>query len=128
MKETIAKFPISSNTSTEVDSGEGDRPSHTNIIFADCNAVSPATAQQIATYFTEDTFIDGSIIGGPPSEPGKVPIYDPTIYASGKQEVVQRFADVMTKGGLKMGVLPAAIGEASALKMGYAVINLILFP
>ena len=121
IRERLDKLPASNGTDSKNDSKTGDRPPGSPLIFADCNAVSPETVQQIATYFTEDTFVDGSIIGGPPSEPGITPPYDPTFYVSGKADIVKDFAELLTKGGLKVGVLPAKIGEASALKMGYAV-------
>ncbi|KIJ50553.1 hypothetical protein M422DRAFT_99318, partial [Sphaerobolus stellatus SS14] len=119
---------LSKPTSSEVagnvdDQGSGDRPSGTRLVFADCNAVSPATVQQIVGYFTEDTFVDAGIIGGSPSAPGATNVYDPTFYASGKADIVGKFAEVLTRGGLKVTALPAKAGEASALKMGYAGIS-----
>ncbi|KIJ50601.1 hypothetical protein M422DRAFT_777013 [Sphaerobolus stellatus SS14] len=119
---------LSKTTSSEVagnvdDQGFGDRPSGTRLVFVDCNAVSPATVQQIVGYFTEDTFVDAGIIGGSPSAPGATNVYDPTFYASGKADIVGKFAEVLTRGGLKVTALPAKAGEASVLKMGYAGIS-----
>jgi len=66
-------------------------------------------------------FVDGCIIGGPPSAPSVTPAYDPTFYASGAAGAVEGFASVMREGGLKVTTLQAGVGDASALKMGYAV-------
>lgn len=98
-------------------------------VFADCNAVSPKTVQQIAGIFagTGIKFIDASIIGGPPKNS-----YDPTFYASTAAEdrnVLDAFA-ALSKYGLKVSPLTgenAGVGDASALKMSYAVSSLSLY-
>jgi len=83
-------------------------------IFADCNAVSPATARRIAEVFALRgcDFIDAGIIGGPP-RPG----YDPRFYASGPRA---RAIESLRKFGLDIEILDDRIGTASALKMSYA--------
>jgi len=83
-------------------------------VFADCNALDPATVLRIARVVQETgaTFVDGGIIGGPP-KPG----YSPRIYLSG--EGADRVA-VLTKFGLEMPIQPGPIGAASAMKMSYA--------
>ncbi|KAF8574244.1 6-phosphogluconate dehydrogenase C-terminal domain-like protein [Ramaria rubella] len=110
-------------TFEKADSGVGDRPAGMQLIFADCNAVSPASVHQIVTHFSEDAFVDACIIGGPPSIPSESPVYDPTFYASGSPHAVEAFARALTVGGLKVSTLQAGVGDASALKMGYAGIN-----
>lgn len=96
------------------------------LVFADCNAVSPETVKRIAGIFigTGIKFVDASIIGGPPRDG-----YDPTFYASAAAEdrnELEAFA-VLSKYGLKVSPLTgegAGVGDASALKMSYAVSSL----
>ncbi|MGH8013880.1 MAG: DUF1932 domain-containing protein, partial [Candidatus Binataceae bacterium] len=84
-------------------------------IFADCNAVSPATVRQLAATLavTNCRFVDAGIIGGPPSRNGK----GPRFYASG--EYAQELAKLRAYG-IDVAVLDAPIGAASALKLSYA--------
>lgn len=91
--------------------------------FADCNAVNPTTVRRIAALFqgTPIKFVDAGIIGGPPQGD-----YDPSFYASVDPEddaVLDEFAGLKQYG---LNVKPlrgegAGIGDASALKMSYAV-------
>jgi len=80
-------------------------------VFVDANAISPATTRRIATTF--ERFVDGGIVGGPPSSAG-----GPRLYLSGR--------DAGTVPGLFAGttvgarVLSERVGDASALKMAYA--------
>lgn len=94
------------------------------LVFVDCNAVSPKTTKRIASLFepTFIRFVDAGIIGGPPSD-----TYNPTIYASAEKEdedVLDEFAR-FNDFGLKISPLKgdglAGVGDASALKMSYAV-------
>lgn len=94
------------------------------LVFADCNAVNVVTIKNIATLFTSSpiTFLDGCIIGGPPS--GN---YVPTFYGStdpGSERGLKLFEDIVRGSGIKVRVLNgdgSRIGSASALKMSYAV-------
>ena len=94
------------------------------LIFADCNAINVTTVKSIAALFkdTPIAFLDGCIIGGPPS--GN---YVPTFYTSADpkhKDELKRFEDVIGRSGIKARVLNgdgAGIGDASALKMSYAV-------
>jgi L-threonate 2-dehydrogenase len=84
-------------------------------IFVDCNAVSPPSAQRIASVI--DTagcpFVDCGIVGAPPRAD-----YDgPVFYASGAEAA--RFAE-LSQYGLKIRVLDGPLTAASALKMSYA--------
>lgn len=83
-------------------------------IFADCNAVSPATVKRIANVLapTGCAFIDAGIIGGPPRRG-----YDPRFYASGPQVEAMT---ALRRFGLDIAVLDDRIGTASGLKMSYA--------
>jgi 3-hydroxyisobutyrate dehydrogenase-like beta-hydroxyacid dehydrogenase len=87
-------------------------------VFADCNAVAPATVRQIAVPFQAEglPFVDAGIIGPPPA-PGRP---GPRFYASG--EAVGRFEE-LRKFGVDVRPLSKEVGEASALKMTYGGIN-----
>lgn len=93
------------------------------LAFADCNAVNPTTAKRIAALFkgTPIRFVDAGIIGGPPSGS-----YDPVFYASADpadDAVLDEFA-ALKQYGLNVKPLRgegAGVGDASALKMSYAV-------
>ena len=93
------------------------------LAFAACNAVSPETVKRIARVFGGSTvrFVDASIIGGPPSDG-----YDPAFYASAAPEdedALESFVG-LNVWGLRTIALKgegAGVGDASALKMSYAV-------
>jgi len=84
-------------------------------IYVDCNAVHPGTVLRIARVIEETgaTFVDGGIIGGPPTPGSK----GTRIYLSG--EAAPGVA-VLQQYGLEMPVQPGPIGAASAMKMSYA--------
>lgn len=84
-------------------------------VYVDCNAVSPATAEEVAAIVAQTgaPFVDGGIIGGPPREDG----YTPVLYVSGEE--AGRLAP-LREHGLDVRVTPGPIGAASALKMSYA--------
>jgi 3-hydroxyisobutyrate dehydrogenase-like beta-hydroxyacid dehydrogenase len=75
-------------------------------IYVDANAISPSRAQEIAVL--QQRFVDGGIVGGPPTEPGT------TLYLSG--------ADAASVASLFDGSLLEArvVSDASAVKMAYA--------
>ena len=85
-------------------------------VYVDANAVSPATARAVAAAALAGGaagFVDGGIIGLPPSKPGTTRLYLSGDRASG---VAALFA------GSALGAVPIDGGEgaASALKMAYA--------
>jgi putative dehydrogenase len=86
-------------------------------VYVDCNAVSPATMQEIAAIITATgaPVADAGIIGGPPKPAGK----GPAIYASGP--AAARFVALETS--LDIRPIDGPIGAASALKMCYAGLN-----
>ena len=87
-------------------------------LYVDCNAVSTALVKRIAAVVAETgtPFADGSIMGGPPRAG-----YDgPAIYVSG---VSASRVEPLKAGGLKIMLLDAPVGAASALKMSYAAIT-----
>ena len=82
--------------------------------FADCNAVSPQTAEAIHEIMTDagGRFIDASIIGEPPGRGTP-----PRFYVSGEH------ADVMaeiTGKEIDVRLIGDQVGQASAIKMCYA--------
>lgn len=88
---------------------------HARIVYADCNAISPALGARIGAVLAPSgcAYVDAGIIGGPPREDG----YTPKIYVSGPHAA--RVA-ALEAHGLKVPVLDGPIGAASALKMSYA--------
>jgi 3-hydroxyisobutyrate dehydrogenase-like beta-hydroxyacid dehydrogenase len=84
-------------------------------IYVDCNAVSPATAEEIGAVLegTGCRYVDGGIIGPPPVPGGNAT----RIYVSGgAAKQVARLSEF----GVPFPALDAPIGAASALKMSYA--------
>lgn len=84
-------------------------------VYVDCNALHPGTVLRIARVIEETgaTFVDGGIIGGPPTPTSK----GTRIYLSGA--AAPRVAE-LEQYGLEMPVQPGPIGAASAMKMSYA--------
>jgi len=75
-------------------------------IYVDANAISPKRAAEIAAL--QPRFVDGGIVGGPPTEPGT------TLYLSGGEaETVSR----LFSGSL---LATRIVSNASAVKMAYA--------
>jgi putative dehydrogenase len=87
-------------------------------VFADCNAVSPATVRHIHAVVsaTGAEFVDAGIMGLPPGTGGK----DPHIYVAG--ESAAKLA-TLSDYGLDIRVLNGPVGAASALKMAFAGIS-----
>jgi len=84
-------------------------------LFVDANAVSPETAAEVGDAITRGggTFVDGGIVGPPPSKPGTT-----RLYLSG-----QRAADVarlFSGSPMEALVLEGGPGTASAFKASYA--------
>jgi 3-hydroxyisobutyrate dehydrogenase-like beta-hydroxyacid dehydrogenase len=84
-------------------------------LYIDANATSPATARGIAGTVERAgaTFVDGGIIGPPPTKRG-----DARLYLSGGGAA--RAADLFSDSPLEAIALDAPVGAASALKMAYA--------
>jgi hypothetical protein len=80
-------------------------------IYVDANAIAPETARRIGSMFTR--FVDASVIGPPPIEPG-----DTRLYLSG--EDAGTVAEMFAGSNADPRVLGEEIGRASALKMAYA--------
>jgi 3-hydroxyisobutyrate dehydrogenase-like beta-hydroxyacid dehydrogenase len=91
-------------------------------IYADCNAVSPATVRRIAEAITAAgaPFIDAGIIGAAP-HPERP---DTRFYASGPRlSWLEGLAGRGAKGGITVIGLGEEIGRASAIKMAYAALT-----
>ena len=84
-------------------------------LYVDCNAISVAEVERIATIVERagGRFVDGSIIGAPPSEPGP----GPTLYFSG---FYAHELQGLAEAGLVVRMLEGPVGAATALKLSYA--------
>lgn len=87
------------------------------LLYADCNAISPQKAKQVAQIIEEagGQFVDASIIGPPPRIPDQT-----RIYVSGAQ--ADQFAQLQ-RYGLDIRVIGDQVGQASGLKMCYAALT-----
>ena len=83
------------------------------VVFADCNAVSPATVQAIAASLPGVRVVDVGIIGGPP----KADDAGPRLYASGAEAAGLL---PLRDHGIDWRPIDGGIGAASALKLSYA--------
>jgi 3-hydroxyisobutyrate dehydrogenase-like beta-hydroxyacid dehydrogenase len=75
-------------------------------IYVDANAISPQRAREVAAL--QPRFVDGGIVGGPPTEPGT------TLYLSGSD--ADDVAALFAGSPLRTRV----VANASGLKMAYA--------
>ena len=84
-------------------------------VFVDANAVAPGTTRKIAKIVSDGgaTFIDGGIIGLPPTAHGSTRLY---LSGAGGNKIAALFQGTL----LEAIALDAPIGAASALKMAYA--------
>jgi 3-hydroxyisobutyrate dehydrogenase-like beta-hydroxyacid dehydrogenase len=82
------------------------------VVFADCNATSPATAEKLATIIEEagGTFIDVGIIGGTPTRRENFPM----LATSGAKAVL---LDELDGKGVKILNVGLRIGQGSAIKI-----------
>lgn len=88
-----------------------------NLLYADCNAISPGTTLRLAGIIEEagGRFIDASIVGGPPKVGSKT-----RFYASGPHAI--HFAELRALG-LNAMVMGDRVGQAAAIKMCYAALT-----
>ena len=90
-------------------------------LFIDANAISPATAREVALMVEEGgaTYIDGGIIGSPPTSPSPSTAAGTTrLYLSGPQADAVR--GLFDGTALDARVITAGLWSASAVKMAYA--------
>jgi len=82
-------------------------------IYVDANAIAPERTRQIGQLF--DRFIDASVIGLPPTEPGTT-----RLYMSGPAALTTQVQQAWADSHFDARVVGSEIGAASALKMAYA--------
>ncbi len=84
-------------------------------LYLDANAISPGTAAEVASVVCAGgaTYVDGGIIGGPPTEHGTTRLY---LSGSHAHQVAYEFLDTR----LEAIVLESGAYAASATKMVYA--------
>jgi 3-hydroxyisobutyrate dehydrogenase-like beta-hydroxyacid dehydrogenase len=82
-------------------------------LFVDANAIAPQTARAIAAERGDSTFVDGGIIGPPPTSPGTT-----RLYLSGS--AARMVADLFANTAVDAHVVSETVGAASAVKMTYA--------
>jgi 3-hydroxyisobutyrate dehydrogenase-like beta-hydroxyacid dehydrogenase len=84
-------------------------------IYVDANAIAPASAREIARAIEAAgaSFVDGGIIGPPPSAPGRTRLY---LCGGARQKIAALFDPT----DVQAVALDGEIGAASALKMAYA--------
>ncbi len=94
------------------------RNTRTELLFVECNAISPQTVRRIGAMLTAAgaRFVDAGIIG-PPPKPGA---RDTRFYVSG--EHAPALAE-LNRHGLDVRPIGAEIGQASGLKMCYAALT-----
>jgi uncharacterized protein DUF1932 len=78
-------------------------------IYVDANAVSPATSREISALLPHATFVDGGIIGPPPTQAGTTRLY---LTGDAAPQVAAFFEDTIVDARI--------VPDASALKMAYA--------
>ncbi len=91
--------------------------SETELVFVDCNAISPSTTRAIGETIrrTGGVFVDGGIIGAPPGR------RDPTrLYVSGPEATR---VEALARPDLLIRNLGSDIGAASGIKMCYAALT-----
>jgi 3-hydroxyisobutyrate dehydrogenase-like beta-hydroxyacid dehydrogenase len=84
-------------------------------VYVDANAISPATAREVARIAEAGNrdYVDGAIIGPPPSAPG-----DTRLYLSGQRAPLA--GELFDGTALKARFVEGSTGAASAVKMAYA--------
>ncbi|MDA0784999.1 MAG: NAD(P)-binding domain-containing protein [Proteobacteria bacterium] len=86
-------------------------------LFADCNAIAPATSRTIAGVIgaAGADFLDGGIIGAPPGRSAPTRLY---VSGDGATRL-----DAIARPDMIVRTLDGGIGAASAIKMCYAALN-----
>jgi 3-hydroxyisobutyrate dehydrogenase-like beta-hydroxyacid dehydrogenase len=82
-------------------------------VFVDANAISPGTARTVGSAVGGCAFVDGGIVGPPPTAPGQT-----RLYLSGDDAA--QVCDLFTGTAVDARIVPGAAGAASAVKMAYA--------
>ena len=84
-------------------------------IYVDANAIAPATTREVGRIVSGAgaAFVDGGIIGPPPTAPGQTRLY---VCGEAREKIAALFAGT----NVQVVELDGEIGAASALKMAYA--------
>ena len=90
------------------------KATNANVLFAECNAISPQLSRQMGPIITEagGRYIDASIVGGPPLNGSS-----PRFYASGDNTAE---FEGLANFGLDVRTAGTEVGRASGIKMCYA--------
>src|SRR5262245_22711858 len=99
------------------DAAEALRATKRRILIADCNAIAPDTAHEIAKLVegAGGRFLDGAIIGPPPRGKAKTNLY---VSGPGAEDLL-----ALAGPQLNVHVVSQRIADASALKMCYGALN-----
>ncbi|MDE9367301.1 DUF1932 domain-containing protein [Luteipulveratus sp. YIM 133132] len=82
-------------------------------VYVDANAVSPGTVREVAGLLPRARFVDGGIVGSPPTHEQGARLY---LSGPSAPDVAELFAGTT----VECLVLSGGVGVASALKMAYA--------
>lgn len=82
-------------------------------VYVDANAVAPETARRIAGLLPDASFVDGGIVGDPPTTAGTT-----RLYLAGADAAAVR--DMFAGTPLDARIVDGSIGAASAVKAAYA--------
>jgi len=90
------------------------KATNANVLFAECNAISPQLSRQMEPIITAagGRYIDASIVGGPPLNGSS-----PRFYASGDNTAE---FEGLANFGLDVRTAGTEVGQASGIKMCYA--------
>ena len=90
------------------------KATNANVLFAECNAISPQLSRQMEPIITKagGRYIDASIVGGPPLNGSS-----PRFYASGDNTAE---FEGLANFGLDVRTAGTEVGQASGIKMCYA--------
>ena len=90
------------------------KATNANVLFSECNAISPQLSRQMEPIITEagGRYIDASIVGGPPLNGSS-----PRFYASGDNTAE---FEGLSNFGLDVRTVGTEVGQASGIKMCYA--------
>ena len=90
------------------------KATNANVLFAECNAISPQLSRQMEPIIAEagGRYIDASIVGGPPLNGSS-----PRFYASGDNTAE---FEGLANFGLDVRTAGTEVGQASGIKMCYA--------
>ncbi|MDF5729142.1 MAG: DUF1932 domain-containing protein [Rhizonema sp. PD38] len=107
----------SSATEAAKQVGEAIRNVGKNLLYVDCNAISPGKVRTIEEIIQASGghFVDAAIIGPPPRVPNRTRIYASGVHAG---ELAQ-----LRDSGLDIRAIGDEIGQASGLKMCYAALT-----